>query len=143
MKVSDGKTVSINYTMSIENGETIDSNEGSEPLAFIQGNHQIFEALEKSLYGMTVGESKTTVLKPEDAYGQIIPEAVVAVPFDHFPEDAREIGAVVQTNTAEGQTIKGKVVKLDTDDATIDFNHPLAGKALSFNIKIISVTDDD
>lgn len=143
MKVSDKKTVSIEYTMSIENGEAIDFNKGAEPLVFVQGQHQIFEALEFSLYGMAAGESKTIELKPEEAYGPINPEAIIKAPIEHLSVDTREIGALVQTNTPQGKTIQGEVTELDSDEATINFNHPLAGKTLNFNIKIISVSEDD
>ena len=142
MKISDGKTVSIEYSMSLENGEMVESNEGEAPLIFVQGQHQLFKAIESSLYGLAADESKKIVLKPEEAYGPVNPEAIVTAPIEHLPEDTRKIGALVQTDNPQGQAIKGQVIKVDTDEATIDFNHPLAGKTLNFNIKIISVEGD-
>lgn len=143
MKVDDSTAVSIEYTMSFENGETIDSNKGAEPLSFVQGSHQIFEGLENALYGMVAGESKKIALQPEETYGPVNPDAIVKAPIGDLPADTREVGAFVQTSTPQGQTLKGQVTAVSADEATIDFNHPLAGKTLNFNITIISVSEGD
>lgn len=140
MKVSNGKMVSIEYTMFHENGERISTNAGATPLSFVQGQHEIIQGLEQSLDGLENGASKTVLLPPEDAYGIFYPEDIMTIPIAQLPDDARVVGAVVETRDSENQIMAGIVQNTDNGNATINFNHPLAGKTIRFDIKILSVT---
>jgi FKBP-type peptidyl-prolyl cis-trans isomerase SlyD len=139
MKISADKTVSIEYSLSIENGEVIDSNVDGEPLTFVQGKHQIFSAVEEAILGMSSGESTKVVIPSERAYGPVNPDAIVKAPIESLPEDARTVGVVVQSKSSKGDIMKGQVIEVGSDEASIDFNHPLAGNAIHFDVKILSV----
>lgn len=142
MKIVQGATVSITYTMSFENGDIISSNQGESPLSFVQGRHEIFQGLELHLDGLEDDAATTVSLTPDQAYGHVNPDAVVTVPVDQLPEDAREAGAVVETRDSGEQVMTGEVTGIVDGSATIDFNHPLAGKTIRFDIKVVSVTQD-
>ncbi|WP_456386335.1 FKBP-type peptidyl-prolyl cis-trans isomerase [Desulfolithobacter sp.] len=139
MNISEGKQVSIEYTVTLDTSETIDTNVGQEPLTYTQGAGEIIPGLEKAVEGMTAGESMTTTIDPEDAYGPTNPEALVEVPRDHLPPEAWEVGAQLRAEGPDGQTVEGVVAELRDETAIVDFNHPLAGKTLHFEVKIIDV----
>ncbi len=141
MTVSTGKQVAIEYTLTLGDNEIVDTNVDKEPLVFVHGKDQVLTGLESALEGMTAGESKKVVLEPEEAYGQVIQDALIKVPLDQLPDDVREEGALVQGKNTDGQMIRGQVDSIEEDEATIDFNHPLAGKTLHFDVKILSVED--
>ena len=139
MNISEGKQVSIEYTVTLDTNETIDTNVGQEPLTYTQGAGEIIPGLEKAVEGMAAGESMTTTIGPEDAYGPTNPEALVEVPRDHLPPEAWEVGAQLRAEGPDGQTVEGVVAELGDETAIVDFNHPLAGKTLHFEVKIIDV----
>ena len=139
MTISEGKTVSIEYTLTLEDKAVIDSNVGGKALTFVQGNRQIIPGLEKELVGMKVGDSKDVTVTPEEGYGTLKTEAFVEVKKEQLPEEAWKVGAQVQGQGPQGQVVRGKVTKINEDKATIDFNHPLAGKTLFFAVKILDI----
>ncbi len=139
MTVSDGKTVSMEYTLTLENKDVIDTNVGREPLKFTQGSHQIIPGLETALAGMKKGESKQVTVAPEQAYGVPNPEAVQEVPIDKIPPDARKVGATLQGKDAQGRTVHPRVAEVKEQVVVLDFNHPLAGKTLNFDVKILDI----
>jgi FKBP-type peptidyl-prolyl cis-trans isomerase SlyD len=141
MTISSGKTVSIEYTLTLGDDKVIDTNVGGNPLTFVQGNQQIINGLEKELEGLKAGDTKKVTVTPEEGYGKVIPEAVVNAPVSQIPEEARTVGAQVQGKGPEGQVLRGEVTEVGEETATIDFNHPLAGKTLHFDVKILSVED--
>ena len=137
--VSAGKQVSIEYTLTLEDKSLIDSNVGAEPLSFVQGDHNIIPGLENSLDGMKIGDSKQVTVKPEDAYGPVNKDAVSEIKKDQIPQDALKIGAVLQGQNPDGQVIIARVVEIKEDTVLLDYNHPLAGKTLNFDVKILAV----
>jgi FKBP-type peptidyl-prolyl cis-trans isomerase SlyD len=139
MSISDGNTVSIEYTLTLDNGQVIDSNVGQQPLTFQQGQGQIISGLESELLGMEPGEEKTVTVSPEQGYGPVRNEAILTFKRDQLPEDAQEVGAQIQAQGPNGQTLQGKVASLTDEKATLDFNHPLAGENLHFEVKILKV----
>ncbi|HCY84909.1 MAG TPA: peptidylprolyl isomerase [Desulfobacteraceae bacterium] len=139
MKISQGKTVSIAYTMSFESGEEISTNKGGDPLVFVQGGHDIFSGLEQALEGLEKGAQTIVTLSPGQAYGEVDPDSVIIAPIEQLPEDARETGAVVETQDSEGQMMTGEVTGITEESVTIDFNHPLAGQTIQFDITVMSV----
>ena len=140
-EVSTGKQVSIEYTLTLEDETVVDSNVGAEPLTFIQGSHNIIPGLENSLDGMKIGDSKQVTVKPEDAYGPVNKDAVSEVNKDQIQKDLLEVGAVLQGQNPDGQIIIARVVEIKEDTVLLDYNHPLAGKTLFFDIKILDVQD--
>jgi FKBP-type peptidyl-prolyl cis-trans isomerase 2 len=139
MTISDGKTVSISYTLTLDNGETLDSNMDAEPLTFTQGMNQLIPGLERALAGRRAGETFRVNVQPEDGYGTVSEEALIEVPLEHLPPDAHEIGAQLTAVGPEGQELQGMVVELAETTATIDFNHLLAGQVLHFEVIIVGV----
>lgn len=139
MTISDGSTVSIEYTLTLDDGEVIDSNVGGQPLTFKQGQGQIIPGLESALTGMGEGDSKKVSVAPEVGYGPVHDEAIVTIGREQLPAEAQSVGAQIQGQNANGQTLQGKVTGLTEDKATVDFNHPLAGENLHFEVKILEV----
>jgi len=139
MTVSDGKTISMEYTLTLENKEVLDTNVGGEPLTFTQGSHQIIPGLETALTGMKAGESKQVTVVPEQAYGEVNPKALQEVPIDQIPPDARKVGVQLQGKDGQGRTVHPKVAEVKEQVVVLDFNHPLAGKTLYFDVKILDV----
>ncbi|MGC9325909.1 MAG: FKBP-type peptidyl-prolyl cis-trans isomerase [Desulfomonilia bacterium] len=138
--ITAGKNVSIEYTLRLENhSDVVDTNVGGQPLTYVQGSNQIIPGLEKALEGMKVGESKEVTVEPEEAYGPLIPEAVVEINKEQLPQEAFKVDAQVQAQGPDGDVLYGQVTKIEDDTATIDFNHPLAGKTLHFEVKVLDI----
>lgn len=137
--IQSGKKVSIEYTLKLENKEIVDTNVGKQPLTYTQGSHAIIPGLEKAMEGMKVGESKHVTVKPNDGYGPVQKKAIVEVGKDKLPPDAWKEGASIQARGSGGQILHGKLIKIKGDKATIDFNHPLAGKTLFFDVKVLTI----
>jgi FKBP-type peptidyl-prolyl cis-trans isomerase SlyD len=145
-KIEDGVVVTLDYTLIVE-GEVVDSSEENEPIQFIQGQEHIIPGLERELYGMRIGDDKQVTLSPEDGYGEVEPEAGLDVPRAEFPPEIPvEIGTGLQLRTQEGEIVNARIASISADSVHLDFNHPLAGKELQFDIKVIDLrqaTDDE
>ncbi len=139
MTITAGKKVSIEYTLTLENKEVVDTNVDSEPLTYVHGSDQIIPGLEKAIEGMKVGSSKHVTIKPEDGYGPVIQEAIVDIKKDQLPPDAWKVGAKVQGKSSGGEILDAEVTEIKDDKAIIDFNHPLAGKTLFFEVKVLDI----
>ncbi len=139
MTVAEGKTIGIEYTLTLDDKQVVDTNVGGQPLTYVQGSHQIIPGLEKALEGMTVGDTKKVTIEPDQAYGQVIKEAIIEVDKDQMPEELWKVGAQVQAQGNDGRILRGKVVELKEKTAVVDFNHPLAGKTLHFDVKVLSI----
>ena len=139
MDVSTGKQVSIEYTLTLEDETVVDSNVGAKPLTFIQGSHNIIPGLESALDGMKVGERKQVTVTPEDGYGPLNKDAVSEIEKTYIPEDSLKVGAVLQGQSPDGRVIIARVVQIMEETVMLDYNHPLAGKTLNFNVEIMDV----
>jgi FKBP-type peptidyl-prolyl cis-trans isomerase 2 len=137
--VEAGSTVGLEYTLTLEDGTKVDSNVGGEALRFEQGSGQIIPGLDKELIGMKLSEAKQVTITPDDAYGEVDPAAFTEVPVSELPEEAREPGMMLLAQDSEGRSRPLRVHKIEGDKATLDFNHPLAGKTLIFDVKILEV----
>ena len=131
MIISAGRTVAITYTLTLDNGDTIDSNVDGEPLTYTHGTETLIAGLEKALEGLRRGDSATVHISPEDGYGPVIGVIHFA---RHFQSRA-QITAV----SPEEHELTGVVAALTETTATVDFNHPLAGEALHFQVTIVDV----
>ena len=137
--IESGSTVAIEYTLKIDDGTTVDSNVGGTPLTFTQGTGEILPSLEEALLGAKAGDTKEVQLTAEQGYGPVNPEAFQEVDMDKLPEDARTAGTMLMAAGPDGQQHPVRVHEVKEDTLILDFNHPLAGQALSFDIKILSV----
>ena len=137
MKV-DGKLIAFEYTLSIGDGEIIDSNVGQTPMFFQTGVDELLPDLEEALIGMEVGERKQVLVPPDRAYGPITEEAHRVFPLASIPEKARRIGHKVMSRTRDGAERMVEVIAIRDDKVVLDFNHPLAGHSLHFDVTVIS-----
>ena len=137
--IADGSTVKINYVLTVD-GQMVDSSEGKEPLEYTQGSGQLIPGLEKQLVGLKAGDKKNITVAPEDAYGLIDEKMVVELPKDKLaPGLTPEKGMVLQLPTKDGRTLQGMIVDIKEDALIMNFNHPLAGKELDFDIEVVDV----
>jgi FKBP-type peptidyl-prolyl cis-trans isomerase 2 len=134
--VEAGRKVSFEYTLTLPDGSVVESNVGGKPFAYEQGKGQIIPGLEKALRGLKAGDSKKVTVPPEDAYGPVRAEAQREVPLARIPEEARKAGSML---AAEGFPGSIRVAEVRKDTALLDFNHPLAGKTLTFDVHILTV----
>jgi FKBP-type peptidyl-prolyl cis-trans isomerase 2 len=137
--IQDGSTVSIEYTLKLDDGSVADTNVGGDPLVFTQGESQILPALESALTGMKAEDTTEVTLTAEEGYGPVREEAFQEMPVDALPEQGRHVGAQLVGQGPSGQPIFARVVEIDEGTAKVDLNHPLAGKQLHFDVKVLSV----
>lgn len=137
--VTSGKKVSIEYTLVLDDGTKADSNVGGEPLVYEQGASQILPALETALTGLAVNDTKKITLTPKEGYGDVNPKAVKEVPLEEIPEAARKVDAVLIGVDADGNQRPVRVQKVGEKTAMLDLNHPLAGRTLTFDVKVLKI----
>jgi peptidylprolyl isomerase len=139
-QVKVGDTVRIHYTGTLNDGSTFDSSEGRDPLQFEVGSGQIIPGLDKELPGMAVGDKKTVNIPAAEAYGEKNPQMQQAIPREQIPANIPlELGMRLQMQTPEGQVIPVTVAAVDEQTVTLDANHPLAGKDLTFDFEVVSI----
>jgi len=137
--VKDGMLVSMDYTLKGTDGKVIDTNKGREPLKYVHGQKMMIPGLEKELTGMKVGGEKNVTVKPEDAYGPINKNAFQEVPKEKLPPNGLKVGAVLAAKSPEGQVVPMRVHEIKDSTVVMDMNHPMAGKTLVFNVKIVDI----
>ena len=137
--VKDGMTVSFDYTLKETDGKLIETSKGKSPLKYVHGQKQMIPGLEKQLTGMKVGDEKNVRVKPEDAYGPINKSAFQEVPKDKIPANGLKVGAVLAAKSPEGQVIPARVHEIKEKVVVMDMNHPMAGKTLVFDVKIVDI----
>jgi FKBP-type peptidyl-prolyl cis-trans isomerase SlyD len=137
--VKNGSVVSLEYTLSDEKGKMIESNKGKEPLKYTQGQNQIVPGLEKEMTGMKVGGEKNVRVKPEEGYGVVNPKAFQEVPKEKIPADALKVGTTLTARSAQGQTVQVRVHEIKEKTVVLDLNHPLAGRTLVFDVKVLDI----
>jgi FKBP-type peptidyl-prolyl cis-trans isomerase SlyD len=134
--IQEGSIVSIEYTLTDDSGKVIDTNVGKEPLTFIQGAGQIVSGLEKELQGLKPGDQKKVQVKPEDGYGMPNQQAFQELPRESIPPEAQKAGVSLMAKGPDGRAIPIRVHEIKEKTVVVDFNHPLAGKTLNFDVKI-------
>lgn len=134
--VQEGAIVSIEYTLTDDGGKVIDSNAGKEPLTYIQGAGQIVKGLEREMTGLKVGDQKKIDVKPEDGYGLPNAKAFQEVAREKIPAEAQKAGATLMTKAPDGRPIPLRVKEVKEKSVVVDFNHPLAGQTLHFDVKV-------
>lgn len=132
--------VSIEYTLSGDDGTVIDSSQGSEPLTYLHGHGQLIPGLEQELEGRSLGDAVEVRIEAENGYGEHDPERLVEVPRDRFEFDISE-GDFVQAQQQDGTTVPFQVVGVEESTVTLDGNHPLAGKTLNFKVEVVDIRD--
>jgi len=134
--IEAGKTVAFEYTLRLDDGSVVQSNKDAEPLTYVHGENQLLPALEQALEGLEVNDRKEVKLAAEDAYGKVRDEAFREVPADQIPEQARRVGAQLSAQGYDGPI---RVHEIKDETIVLDFNHPLAGQDLTFDIRVVSI----
>jgi peptidylprolyl isomerase len=135
-----GDTVKIHYTGKLDDGTQFDSSAGRDPLEFELGGGQVIPGFDNAVDGMSVGESKSVRIEPDQAYGERHEQLVQEVPRSALPDDLEpQVGMGLQSQSPDGQVMMLMVTSVDEDSVTLDANHPLAGQALNFDIELVEI----
>ncbi len=139
MPIKSGSTVTLDYKVFVD-GQLVDETAPEQPLVYVQGEGQIIPGLEKNLEGLNAGDKKEVVVAPEEAYGEYSEERLMHVPREDLPADVEpEVGMQLQAMSDNGSMFVGVITNVTSDHVDVDFNHPLAGKTLRFEIQVQDV----
>jgi FKBP-type peptidyl-prolyl cis-trans isomerase 2 len=145
-KIESGSIVKVDYKGTLQDGTVFDTTEGKQPLAFMVGAGQVIPAFEEKVTQLAIGQTKKFTIKSVDAYGETDENKVVKLPRDgRFESVELKEGVVIFANnkTPEGKELQTpmKVVAFDDKEVTLDYNHPLAGKDLTFEVTVVEVNE--
>jgi FKBP-type peptidyl-prolyl cis-trans isomerase 2 len=137
--VKDGLSVSMHYTLKDTSGKVLETSKGKEPIKYVHGKKMMIPGLEKELVGMKVGGEKQVTVKPEDAYGPVNKSAFQEFPKEKLPAEGLKVGAILTGQGPQGQPIQARVHEIKEKTVVLDLNHPMAGKTLVFDVKIVDI----
>jgi FKBP-type peptidyl-prolyl cis-trans isomerase 2 len=138
-EIQAGAVVHLEFTLWDDAGTLLDTTRGRTPLVFTHGQGEVIAGLERALLGMKVGETKRVTVAPEDGYGAVDPAATTEVPVERMPAEARKVGARLRAQTRSGREMPARVREIRDGVAVLDLNHPLAGRTLVFEVRVILV----
>lgn len=139
-RVEKGDKVSVDYNGFLEDGTLFDSSEGRSPLEFEAGMGKMIKGFDNAVIGMAVGEEKKITLQPSEAYGEENPSLFAIVPRSELPKDQEpKVGLKVSTTLPDGSHRTGVISAVNDENITINLNHPLAGKVLIFQLKLVGL----
>ena len=139
LRIGPDRQVTLHFALKLENGEVVDSTEGKAPATFRVGDGNLLPGFEVALYGFKAGDKRSLQIEPENAFGQPNPQNVQVMPRGQFQGMELSEGLLIIFNDAANAELPGVVKAFDEQQVTIDFNHPLAGKTLNFEVEIIEV----
>ena len=135
--VSEGTRVYLNFSVSLEDGSEVDSNFGGDPVEFVVGDGSLLPGFERLIFGMSAGDRQLFSVAPENAFGQPNDSNVQYLSRSQFDDDIElQIGLVFSFADASGGELPGLIVAFDEDEVTVDFNHPLAGRNILFDVLV-------
>ena len=139
MKIKKGQTVGVHYIGTLDDGTEFDNSRSrGNPLVFKIGDQQVIDGFENAVIGMKIGETKSIKIKPEQAYGPRNPSLFREMPRTTFPSDyAFKEGTIVEMRSSQGQPLPATIASFGDESVTLDFNHPLSGKTLNFEIELV------
>ena len=139
-KAKTGDSVEVHYKGTLEDGSVFDTSEGREPLKVVLGENRLLKDFEDAVLGMAIGEKKRVVIEAEDAYGEVRSDLVIRVDLANLPENIDpEVGMEFKLKSPEGQEFIVAITAIDDQSVTLDANHPLAGKQLTFDIELAKI----
>lgn len=142
MAIAPNKVVTMNFTLKDDEGNIIDTTDSGCPFSYLSGNNMVLPKLEEAVSGMIIGTKKQLKLDAKDGYGEYNDDAVQAVGKENFPEDfVLEAGMKYMASNPDGVQMPFIITSVEDETITIDFNHPLAGKNLNFDIELLDVRD--
>ncbi|HEX8437134.1 peptidylprolyl isomerase [Archangium sp.] len=140
MQIAKDSVVSIDYRLHLGDGKLVDESDPGDPLVYLHGYEEIVPGLEKALEGKKAGETLKVQVSPEEGYGEYDPDGVEEVPREDFPPDMElEEGGIVSATDDDGDEVDFLVKELRPKTVVVDFNHPLAGKTLHFEVTVREV----
>lgn len=139
--IGPGKTVTLHFAIKLEDGQIVDSNFDKEPAVFTVGDGNLLEGFEKALFGLEQGMKQTLSILPENAFGMPNPSNIQNLPISSFEGMELEQGLVVSFSDPGNGELPGVIAEFDDKLVAVDFNHPLAGKRLDFEVEILQVAD--
>ena len=139
MKVSKGDIVSVEYTIRLDDDRVIETTVGEAPLSYTHGQNEILQGLEAGLDGMERGAAKVITVEPVDAYGEIHSEGFFEVQRERVPAEAQRIGIKLETTAPDGRVVFPYVAEIRPDVIVLDLNHPLAGRTLRFDVRVVDI----
>ncbi len=141
LTIGPGCEVTLHFTLTLADGTVADSSREGEPLTFTMGDGSLIEGLELALYGLKAGDRQVVTLDPREAFGFPDPDNVHRLPRSEFPADmAPEEGQIVAFSTPSGEEIPGAIMEVNENEVTVDFNHPLAGHEIVFDVEILAIS---
>ena len=142
MTIKENSAVSFHYTLTGDDGQTLDSSAGKDPLAYLHGAGNIIPGLESALEGKAVGDAMVVAVTAAEGYGEVQQELIQEVPRDAFQGvDSIEVGMQFEAQTGQSGNIPVTVTAVTDEVVTVDGNHPLAGKNLNFDVSIEDVRE--
>jgi FKBP-type peptidyl-prolyl cis-trans isomerase SlpA len=139
LPIDSGTTVTLHFSLTLENGHIVDSNFEAAPATFTVGDGNLLPGFESPLMGLVDGDEREFSILPENAFGQHNPQNVQAVERNNFEDRELELGTMFSFQNGDGE-LPGVVIEVQDNEVMVDFNHPLAGQIILFTVKIISVT---
>ena len=135
-----GTKIKVHYTGTLNDGTVFDSSDGKEPLEFTIGNNEVIAGFENGIKEMKLNQEKTIKISPKDAYGEKNNQLIREIPRSKMPADINvEVGNQIVLKVPTGQQVASIVTEIAKDIIIIDFNHPLAGKELTFKVKVVGI----
>lgn len=141
MQIADNAVVTLHYKLHLGDGVTIDQSDPNDPLVYLHGNGDIVPGLEAALVGLSKGARKDVVVGPDEGYGERDPDGVEVLPMSEFEDQPVEAGDEFWAEDEDGDEISVTIVKVEGDQVTVDYNHPLAGKTLHFSVDVLDVRE--
>ncbi|MDD1017005.1 FKBP-type peptidyl-prolyl cis-trans isomerase [Pseudomonas rubra] len=138
-RIGQNTEVTLHFALHLENGDTVDSTFDKTPAVFKVGDGNLLPGFEAAIFGFKAGDKRTVTVVPENAFGQPNPQNVQIIPRSQFNDMELSEGLLVIFNDAANAELPGVVKAFDDAQVTIDFNHPLAGKTLNFEVEILAV----
>lgn len=137
--VEEKATVSVDYTLTLDSGEEIDSSKGRGPLTFTVGGKQVIRGFEEGMKGLKVGDEKDILVAAADGYGAYRQELVQEVPKTLFKDFNPDVGQMIGLMGKDGRQLQAKVIAVGSEKIKLDLNHPLAGQQLHFHVKVMVI----
>ena len=141
LQIQTGTTVTLHFSLALENGHIVDSNFEGNPATFSVGDGNLLPGFESSLLGLEVGDEREFIIPPENAFGQHNTQNVQSVDRGNFDESDLEIGSILSFQNGDGE-LPGVIIALEENLVMVDFNHPLSGKNIVFQVKIVEINPE-
>ena len=141
LQIQTGTSVTLHFSLALENGHIVDSNFEGNPATFSVGDGNLLPGFESSLLGLEVGDEREFIIPPENAFGQHNTQNVQSVDRGNFDESDLEIGSILSFQNGDGE-LPGVIIALEENLVMVDFNHPLSGKNIVFKVKIVEINPE-